>query len=350
MIHQNISVEGATPLAFPCRNGDGSRVEISFAIPCFNEQANVVAIYEAVTAQAEAHAASHEIIFIDNHSTDRTRELLREICARDHRVRAIFNNRNYGQMRSPTHAIFQADGQAVIAMCCDFQDAPALIGEMVRQWRAGAQVVLGQRRSEKVSMTLGLIRRAGYAFFARFGDYPLIPGATGFGLYDRAVVDTLAQWNEPEPFLRGMVVESGYRMAVLPFDRPPRAGGKSSNSFWTLLNFALSGIGGSAKSLLRLQLVLSIYFFVASVLLAGVAIFRFITIGYSPVALMLTVMLGMFSLVLLFLGLIGDQVRLLSERVRNVPLVIEEERVNFPPSRAEPTRRTSARGPLSLTA
>lgn len=353
MFHQKITLQGATPLAFPLgeRNRDVvtlpvDRVEISFAIPCYNEAANVVALYQAVTAEAEACAASHEIIFIDNRSNDRTRELLREICARDDRVRAIFNNRNYGQMRSPTHAMFQADGQAVIAMCCDFQDSPALIGEMVQQWRAGAQVVLAQRRSEQAGIVLGLIRRAGYAFFARFGDYPLVPGATGFGLYDRAVIDTLASWNEPEPFIRGMVIESGYRLAVLPYDRPERADGKTSNSFWTLLNFALSGIGGSAKSLLRLQLILGIGFFIGSLLLAGVAVFRFITIGYSPVALMLTVMLGMFSLVLLFLGLIGDQVRLLSERMRNVPLVIEEERVNFPASRALPASRLHVHHPL----
>ena len=228
-------------------------VELSFAIPCYNEEANVVAMYEAVTAEAERLVSSHEIIFIDNCSTDRTRELLRELCSRDPRVRAIFNNRNYGQMRSPTYAIFQGEGAAVIGMCCDFQDPPALIGEMVRQWRAGAQIVVGQRRKEKTSLLLGMVRGAGYSFFKRFADYPLIPGVTGFGLYDREVVDMLSSWNEPEPFLRGMVVESGYRLAVLPYDRPPRAGGLTSNGFWSLLNFALSGVGGSAKSLLRLR-------------------------------------------------------------------------------------------------
>ena len=106
--------------------GAKRKVELSFAIPCYNEEANVVAMYEAVTAEAEQHVTSHEIIFIDNGSTDRTRELMREICARDPRVRAIFNNRNYGQMRSPTYAIYQAEGAAVIGMCCDFQDPPAL--------------------------------------------------------------------------------------------------------------------------------------------------------------------------------------------------------------------------------
>src|SRR5439155_9464524 len=141
--------------------------EISFVVPCYNEEANVAAMYDAVTAEAEQHAASHEIIFIDNNSTDRTRELLRDLCARDPRVRAIFNNRNYGQMRSPTYAIYQAEGAAVIAMCCDFQDPPTLIPEMITQWRAGAQIVLGRRRSEKAALILSLARKLGYAFFNR---------------------------------------------------------------------------------------------------------------------------------------------------------------------------------------
>lgn len=317
--------------------------EISFAIPCYNEEENVEAIYLAVTAEAEKHAASHEIIFIDNCSTDRTRHLLREICSLDSRVRVIFNNRNYGQMRSPTYAIYQAEGAAVIGMCCDFQDPPALIGEMIRQWRAGAQVVVGQRRTEKTGLILGLVRKAGYAFFRRFADYPLIPGVTGFGLYDRDVVDMLASWNEPEPFLRGMVVESGYRLAVLPFDRPQRVGGRTSNDFWTLLNFALSGIGGSAKSLLRLELISAIFVSFFAVLLALVTLIRFVVYGYSPVMLILTVFFGLFSVTLLFLGLIGDQVRLLAERLRNVPLVIEEERINFPSDRSRPAQRTAVR-------
>lgn len=315
-------------------------VEISFAIPCYNEEANIERMYEAVTAEAEKHAASHEILFIDNHSTDRTRELLRDICVRDPRVRAIFNNRNYGQMRSPTYAIFQAEGAAVIGMCSDFQDPPSLIGEFISQWRAGAQVVVGQRRKEKTTLLLGLVRKTGYAFFRKFGDYPLIPGVTGFGLYDREVVDMLASWNEPEPFLRGMVVESGYRLAVVPYDRPQRAGGRTSNDFWTLLNFALSGIGGSAKSLLRLQLVVAIFFSFFSLVIGIATLIRFLAYGYSPLMLSLTVFFGLFSVLLLFLGLIGDQVRLLAERLRNLPLVIEDERVNFPAGRELPSHRT----------
>ena len=332
-----------SPMNRPSKPVSVDRPELSFAIPCYNEEANVVAIYEVVTAEAEKHAASHEIIFIDNRSKDRTRDLLRELCARDDRVRAIFNNRNYGQMRSPTYAIYQASGQAVIAMCSDFQDPPALIGDMIRKWRDGAQIVLGQRRKEKTGLVLGLARKTGYAFFNKFGDYPLIPGATGFGLFDRVVVDELSTWNEPEPFFRGMLIESGFRLAVIPYDRPARANGKSSNNYGALLNFALSGVGGSAKGLLRLQLIFAIYLCVFAFVLGIVTLLRFLTHGYSPALLILTFVIGLFSIMLLSVGLIGDQVRLLAERTRNIPLVIEDERINFPEPRTMPADRSADR-------
>jgi glycosyltransferase involved in cell wall biosynthesis len=319
------------------------RPEISIVIPCYNEEENVRAIHAAVTAAAEHHAASHEIIFIDNCSVDATRALLREICAQDPRTRAIFNNRNYGQMRSPTYGIYQAEGRAVIGMCADFQDSPEMIGPFIEQWRAGAQVVLAQRRTERTSWFLTLMRSLGYGLLRCVTDHPIVPGATGFGLYDRAVVDTVARWHEPEPFFRAMVVESGYRLAVLPFDRPERAAGETKNTWWTLASFALSGLSGSAKSLLRLPILLSFYAGALALLLLAAAVAALVLDGPFWALLGLTIGCAMFAVLLLFLGLIGDQVRMISERTRNVPLVIEEERLNFPPDRALPARRTIVR-------
>jgi polyisoprenyl-phosphate glycosyltransferase len=316
-------------------------LELSIVIPCFNEEENVRAICSAVTAEAARHVRSHEILLIDNKSTDATREHMRALCAEDPRIRAIFNNRNYGQMRSPTYGIYQAEGAAVIGMCADFQDPPVMIGEFIRQWRAGAQIVLGQRRSERASPLLGGVRRLGYAFLRKFGDYPVIPGATGFGLYDREVVDTLAAWNEPEPFFRGMLVESGFRLAIVPFDRPERAAGTSKNGLGALASFALSGLAGSGKALLRLPILLS---FPAT----GVALLALVAglvMGPNLILLGLALGFGMFAVLLLFLGLIGEQVRVLAERSRNVPLVIEAERVNFPPERRRPAARALIRRP-----
>jgi glycosyltransferase involved in cell wall biosynthesis len=304
--------------------------ELSIVIPCYNEIENIRGIVTAVTREAVLHAASHEIILIDNHSTDGTREAIADLCRADGRVRAILNNRNYGQMRSPTHGIYQARGAAVIGMCADFQDPPAMIGQFLALWRGGAKVVLAQRRSENASPLLSLARRLGYAALGGLADYPLVPGATGFGLFDRAVVDTLKTWREPEPFFRGMVVESGFPLALVPFDRPGRAAGETKNGIGSLVSFALSGLAGSAKSLLRLPILLSLWAGLAAILLGLAGVIAAVADGPAALLAALAVMCAMFATLLLFLGLIGDQVRLITERTRNVPLVIEEARLNFP--------------------
>jgi hypothetical protein len=309
--------------------------EISVIIPCLNEEENAPLIYAAVREELCKHAASFEIIFIDNCSTDGTRDVLRAICEKDPDVRAIFNTRNFGQMRSPTHAIYQARGQAVIGMCADFQDPPAMIGPFVEQWRAGAQVVLAQRRTEDGAGAMSLIRNLGYNALRAISDYPIVRNATGFGLFDRVVVDTVSRWHEPEPFFRGMVVESGFRLVVLPFDRPARAGGETKNNWRTLTSFALSGLTGSARSLLRAPLFLVMPGVAVTLLLALVAVGALVMSRPAGLWLVLTVQFGLASVIMLFLGLLGDQVRLIAERTRNTPLVIEAERINFASGPAE---------------
>lgn len=307
-----------------------SAPELSIVIPCFNEEENVRAICAAVSEEAAKVAVSYEILLIDNCSTDGTRAIIRELCSETPSIRAIFNNRNYGQMRSPTHGIFQASGKAVIGMGADFQDPPEMIGTLVEHWRAGAQVVLGQRRRERAPIMLRITRRLGYGLLSRFADYPIIPGATGFGLLDRKVVDELRRWNEPEPFFRGMLVEVGYRIVVLPFDRPERAAGTSKNGARSLFAFAMSAFGGSARLLLRIPLLTAAFTGVLTgILLAGT--FAALVAGGPAGALaLLSAGLAALTMVMLSIGLVAEQVRLLAERSRNVPLVIEEERINFP--------------------
>lgn len=303
--------------------------EVSVVIPCFNEEENVVAIAGAVAAELAALKAAYEIIFIDNASTDGTVERIMALCRADARIKLIANNRNYGQMRSPTHGIYQATGRGVIAMCADFQDPPALIGRFVARWREGASIVLGVRASENTSVSLGLARRFAYRFLGQFADYQVIPGATGFGIYDRRVVDTLAQWREPEPFFRGMLVESGFPIEVIPYDRPLRAAGRSKNNFGTLFSFALSGLASSSRNLLRLPF----YAAAAMLGLAGLTIAGLVWawIACAGAGLwLIALLIELCALAtFLFLGLMGEQIRLIAERGRNTPLVVEKARVNF---------------------
>jgi glycosyltransferase involved in cell wall biosynthesis len=308
-----------------------TRPEIAAVIPCLNEAENAEAIAQAAIAVLERAGVSFEIVFIDNGSSDGTPDIVKRLCAADPRIRLIVNTRNFGQMRSPTHGIYQATATgAVIGLCADFQDPPELIGEFITRWRAGAMIVLGVRRSEKASFAITVIRELGYAFFQRFADYKVIPGATGFGLYDRRVVDALRRWRDPEPFFRGMLVETGYALETIPYDRPPRAGGVSKNNVLTLFGFAMSSLAGSSKSLLRAPLptaLLTGALAAATLLVAacravlGLAASGAFTWGMAEMA---------FSVICLFLGVMGEQIRFISEISRNTPLVIEKERVNFP--------------------
>lgn len=304
--------------------------DVSVVIPCLNEEENAPAIAAAVTKELEAANVSFDIIFIDNASSDNTVGVIRALCARDPRVRLIVNSRNFGQMRSPTHGIFEARGRAVIGMCADFQDPPEMLGKFVERWRAGTDIVLGVRETEANSLLLGVARRFSYALARNIGDYPIIRNATGFGLYDRRVVDAIKSVKEPEPFFRGMLVETGYEIETYPYARPLRRRGKSNNNFFTLLDFALSGLTSSSKKLLRGPFFIGGVAMVAAVfcLLAGIVAGVFGAV-IMPWFIAFAVELQL-ALIFLFLGLSGDQLRMVSERTREAPLVWEKERVNFP--------------------
>jgi len=305
--------------------------EISVVIPCLNEEENAAAIANAVTKQLEPLTDSFEIIFIDNGSTDGTAAIVRNLCARDARIRLIINTRNFGQLRSPAHALFQARGRGIIGIAADFQDPPELIPELVQRWRAGTDIVLGVSETKKTSPLYSSLRKLSYDLQRKFGDYPIIPNATGFGIYDAKVIRAIGELNEPEPFVRGLLVETGYTIDTVAFKRPERAAGRSKNGFFALLDFALSALAYSSKGLLRAPLYFSFIAFAATIVsMLGAA--WSIAWAQNPRMWMFAALLEFqFGLLFLFLGILGVQVRLISDRTRGMPLVIERERVNFAP-------------------
>lgn len=319
------------PLSGRAEGGLERIPEISVVIPCRNEEANAEAIAQAVIAVLEPLVADFEIIFIDNGSQDRTAAILRDLCGREPRVRLIINTRNFGQMRSPTYGIFAARGRAVIGMCADFQDPPALLPEFVARWRAGAAIVLGVREAERGPPLLAAVRALAYRTQRAIADHPIVPGATGFGLYDRRVVAAIAALNEPEPFFRALLVETGHDLETIGYARPARAGGRSNNHLFALLDFALNGLAASSKRLLRAPLYLAFAIAVLTLCSLGGAVWAGLTGHSVQLWLLAAVLEGQSALLFLFLGLIGVQVQLVSDRTRNQPLVIERERVNFPP-------------------
>jgi len=205
---------------------------ISVVVPCYNEEDNVEDLYQQVKAVfAGLPGYTYEHLFIDNASTDRTVEKLRALAAQDENVKVIVNVRNFGQIRSPYHAIFQASGEAVITMCADLQDPPALLPEFIHQWEKGYKVVMGVKSKSQESALLYALRTAYYRTLRKLSDVDLVENYTGFGLYDRQVVEQLRLLNDPYPYFRGLIAELGYDRAIIEYTQPLRKRGITKNNF-----------------------------------------------------------------------------------------------------------------------
>lgn len=309
------------------------RYRISVMTPCFNEAGNVEALHERVRAAfAKLDDYTYEHVFIDNASTDQTVSILREIAARDRRVKIIVNTRNFGHIRSPYHALLQCRGDAVIGMAADLQDPPELIPAFLEKWREGYKVVLGVKNASEESAVMFAIRRLGYGVIDRLSEVKQVRNSTGFGLYDKAFVSVLRRLPDPYPYFRGIVAELGFRYATVPYAQPKRTRGLTKNNAYMLYDLGVQGIVNHSKIPLRVATILG---FVSSVVSMAAAFVYFVMkmlfwydlpIGVAPV------IIGLFcvaSVQLFFLGVLGEYVGSIYTQVRNRPLVVEEERINF---------------------
>jgi glycosyltransferase involved in cell wall biosynthesis len=327
---------------------------ITILTPCFNEEDNVRRVYERVRSViAELRRYRYEHIFIDNASSDRTVEILKEIAREDKNIKVITNTRNFGPIRSPMHALNQARGDAVIGIVADLQDPPEVIPELVRHWEAGVSVVLAVKRSSKENRLMYLVRRAYYRLVNRLASIETYENFTGFGLFDRKVIDHIKDLNDPYPYFRGMIAEIGLPHVKVYYDQPRRERGKTKNNFYSLYDMAMLGITNLSKVPLR---IVTFSGFVCSFLCVLVALGYFIykvlywdrfSVGMAPVVI------GIFffiSIQLIFMGLLGEYIGSIHTLVQRRPYVFERERINFEYPPGEPMADISARSvPTSAT-
>ena len=307
---------------------------ISVVLPSFNEEGNIEKIYIEVTKlfKKQLKSYNYEIIFIDNDSKDNTRNIIRKICKKDKKAKAIFNAKNFGQFNSPYYGLLNTSGDAVISMASDFQDPVELIPEFVKAWEEGYKIAIGVRKTSTDNFILRTIKKAYYDLIKRFSNVDQIKMFTGFGLYDKDFIDILRKLDDPTPFLRGLVAELGYRRKEIPFVQGKRYKGKTSNNFYSLYDAAMLSFTSYTKIGLRIAtffggIVLMISVFVAIIYLIMKLIWwdRF-QAGMIPVLLG---MLFLGSIQILFIGIIGEYVLAINQRTMKRPLVIEEERINF---------------------
>lgn len=307
---------------------------ISIVSPCYNEQENVEALYERLRAtMAQFPQYRYEHIFIDNASTDATVEVLRRLAAADPAVKVIVNARNFGHLRSPHYAMMQARGDAVGMLLSDLQDPPELFADFIRAWESGMPISVGIKNTSDESRTMYRIRTLYYKTIASVTSVKVFEHFTGFGLYDKVVMDLLRRYfPDPYPYFRGMIAELGLPYKVFFYNQKRRERGITKNNFYTLYDLAMLGITNLSKVPLRAVTFTGFAFAVLSVLiaflylLAKILFWKYFTLGLAPVVV------GFFffgAVQLVGLGLIGEYVGSLHTMVQNRPMVIERERINF---------------------
>jgi polyisoprenyl-phosphate glycosyltransferase len=306
---------------------------ISVVTGCYNEEENVREMYDQVTKNMEElKEYTYEFIFIDNASKDHTVARLREIAQKDKRVKVIVNTRNFGHIRSAYHAFLQVKGDAIITLACDLQDPPGLIKDFIRKWEEGFKVVMGVKKKSEESWPIFRLRQMYYDVLRTLSDVALVGQYTGFGLYDREVVEILRNFDDPYPYFRGMIAEIGFESATIEYTQPRRKRGLTKNNFYTLFDMAMLGLTSYSKVPLRIATMSGFLLGVCSLFVAAVYfVYKLLfwanfSVGQAPLVI------GIFfmsSVQLFFLGIVGEYVGSIHTQVMKRPLVVERERINF---------------------
>lgn len=307
---------------------------ISVVVPCYNEEENVGALAAAIreTFRRSLPEYAYELIFIDNDSADRTRDVIRQLCAEDGGIKGIFNAKNFGQFNSPYYAMLQSTGDCTILMAADFQDPVEMIPQYVKEWEAGYKIVIGIKKSSQENKFMYWLRGCYYKMIKRLSDVEQIEQFTGFGLYDEKFIKVLRDLDDPTPFLRGIVAELGFRRKEIPYEQPLRRAGKTSNNFYKLYDAAMLSITSYTKVGLRLATVFGSICCGISMLVAVVYLVMKLVYWDRFAAGMAPLLIGMCflgSVQIFFIGMVGEYILSINSRVMKRPLVIEEERINF---------------------
>ena len=316
---------------------------LSVVTACYNEEENVEEVVRQVRAVMESlppralpdggsEPYTYEHLFIDNASGDRTVEILRGICAQDRRVKVIVNTRNFGHIRSPFHGLLAAGGDAVISIVADLQDPPEMIRDFVAKWEAGYKVVVGVKKESLEKKSMFFMRNMFYRLIDSLSEVPLVRHFTGFGLYDRAVMDKLREIDDPYPYFRGLICDLGYERAEILYSQPARRRGVTKNNFYSLYDMAMLGITNHSKVPLRLAAMAGFALSIVALLVAilylvfKLAFWNTFSLGLAPLVIGVY-MLG--AVQLFFIGMLGEYIGSIHTQVHHRPLVIERERINF---------------------
>lgn len=308
--------------------------KVSVVVPTYNESGNVIPMAERIAEifKNELPKYDYELIFIDNFSKDNTRAEIMAACKKNKKVKAIFNAKNFGWMKSPFYGAIQSTGDCTVLMCADFQEPPEMIPKFVAAWEEGYRIVVGIKTTSKESKIKYWIRSQYYKIMKKMSDVEQIEHFTGFGLYDRSFVNVMREIKDPMPYIRGIVSELGYERKEIEYEQQERKHGKSKGSFFALYDTAMLGITSYTKNGLRIATFLGFFLSTISLVIAFVyLILKLVYWNNFPMGTA-PILIGVFfmgSVQLFFIGLLGEYIMNINTRVMGRPLVVEERRINF---------------------
>jgi glycosyltransferase involved in cell wall biosynthesis len=308
--------------------------KITILTPCFNEEGNVKKLYDEVKKVMNESLSDYEYnhLFVDNCSNDNTLAILKEIASIDKNVKIIVNSRNFGPIRSFQNGIIEADGDAIIPMFADLQDPPELIVKLVKKWEEGFDSVLAIKSNSDENKIMYRIRKFYYNILSLLSEVKIYKNFTGFGLYSRKVLNEIKKIKDPNPFFRGIVSEVGYNIATIDYHQLKRYKNISKSNFYYLYDMAVLGILSNSKIPLRIAVFIgalsSLFSFLIGLgyFFAKLFFWKEIHLGIAPIIILISFM---FSVLLLFLGIIGEYIGAIYTQSLNRPLVHEKERINF---------------------
>lgn len=305
---------------------------ISIVTPTFNEVNNIERLSLKIKEICDFNNINYEQIIIDNNSNDGTIEVIKKLTAKYKNIKAIINQSNFGHVRSPHHALLQSQGDATICMTSDFQSPPELIIDYYKKWITGSKVVLGRRKKVSDTFIIRITKKIFYNFILKISSLKLERNITGEGLYDKSVIKILRTINDPYPYIRGLIFELGYKVDFVDFDQPQRNSGTSKNNLYTLFDLGLTGVVKHTNAILRIMILLGFFLSIVSLLIAFTFLIMKLLFWNSFQLGLAPFIIGFFGLTafqIMIIGLIGEYISTVLSYSKNLPLVIEKERINF---------------------
>lgn len=309
--------------------------KISIVTGVFNEEVIVRDVYETIKKVFDKdlkHKYDYEHIFMDNCSTDSTLEILKLIAKRDRRVKILSYSKNFGPEKSGFMGILHASGDAMIPYEGSMKDPSALIPEFLKYWEQGYELVYGIRKKTGDSIAMQLTRRFYYKIVRFLSAEDLPENVGSYSLMDKKIVDVIKSVDDYKPYIRGLVLSSGFKQKGIIYVRGKRKKGKSKSSLGYLIDFTINAIISYSISPIRFCTYLGV---LLSTLSIGTAIIYMLLHIFFWKAVIPGVAVGIFLILifsgiqLLFLGIIGEYIGAIHSQVRRKPFVIVREKINF---------------------